>query len=171
MRAHCHRSVLLLTCDGARTWNSNKTIKVRYIIVITSYHRDQSLTYEGHHFVTGLQSDVPHTLFNSALDHLLSLAELQSCPFSNVVFQYFPFSVFGSSSIQCALHHLLVSSGEVKQMAKPLQFESFCKSIWAHWLVQLFVRYGRGLCMRCVVSCSHISFAWFVFLFQLLCWC
>ena len=98
----------------------------------------------------------------------LGLAELQACPFPDVVFPPLPLSALSSSPFHHALQDGFGQTWWTGNMTIPLQFESpydrreiFMRS---NCLLGLGTDFLVGN-MRCVVSCGSTSFQWLVFFF------
>ena len=103
----------------------------------------------------------------------LGPAELQACPFPEVVFLPLPLSASSSSPFHCALQDGFGQTWWTGGMSIPLQCAFLYGGqevfVWSDCLLDLgtdfLVCKMYGLCMRCVVSCGSTSFPWLVFFF------
>ena len=104
----------------------------------------------------------------------LGLAELQVCPFPNVVFSPLPLSALSSSPFHYAVKDGFCHTWWTGNMTIPLQFVSLYDrqqvSVWSNCLLDLGTDFLIGNVIRCVVSCGCTSFSWLVFFYAALLW-
>ena len=104
------------------------------------FHHHQSLNREGRWGTTGdFATSFLH--FFPVLHCPLGLAELQTCPFPNVVFPPLPLSALSSSPFHCALQDGFGQTLRTGNMTIPLQFASLYDRqeifVWSNCLLDL----------------------------------
>ena len=113
----------------------------------------------------------------SVLHFPLGLGKLQACPFPDVIFQPLPLSALSFPPFSLCLARWfwpdLINWRHVHTTSVCVSLR-WSKGFHVVWLPagswHRLPCWWRGLCMRCVVSCSSTSFPWLKFFFAALLW-